>query len=210
MSCDKERAHLHLCADGSAASLLWLCHHTPAATTPGLPCQLLDGAKDLDIHSGSSGLDHGHPGSRSRSPPRNAWGSGCWANLEEVIASLQHVFPSSLFKQAPVGFPPLSDGNQVEYLKVVVRSAAARYGLRLHKLAVRFTRDIPENTCGRIRQDGAAVYVDFAEKYRDNDTALIAIVAARPALAIVVAIPLPRGAAAPPPFSRPLPESAGT
>jgi hypothetical protein len=133
-----------------------------------------------------------------------------WANLEEVIASLQHVFPSSLFKQALVGSPPLSDGNQVEDLKVVVRSAADREGLRLHKLAVRFTRDIPENTCGRIRQDGAAVYVDFAEKYRDSDTALIAIVAARPALAIVVAIPLPRGAAAPPPFSRPLPESAGT
>ena len=72
-----------------------------------------------------------------------------------------------------LGRPPLD--LRLEYAKGLVRLVAARYGLALPRLAVRFASDLPE--AGRIRASNGRWYIDLAQAYAYDDEQLLSIIA---------------------------------
>jgi hypothetical protein len=83
---------------------------------------------------------------------------------------------SGLARQDPVGRLPFVADDRREFLQRTAAFVAERFGLRLSSLNVKFSR-LPRGTAGLVRLSAAGATVEVAERHRDDDEQIMAVVA---------------------------------
>jgi hypothetical protein len=82
----------------------------------------------------------------------------------------------AIARQEPIGRLPFVADNRREFLERTAAFAADRFGLRLAALSVKFSR-LPKGTAGRVKLADDRVSVEIADRHRDDDEEILAIVA---------------------------------
>jgi hypothetical protein len=82
----------------------------------------------------------------------------------------------ALARQDPVGRLPFVANDRREFLQRTAAFAAERLGVRVSSLTVRFAR-LPRNTAGQVQMAGDRATVEVADRHRDDDEQLLAVLA---------------------------------
>jgi hypothetical protein len=82
----------------------------------------------------------------------------------------------AIARQEPIGRLPFVAGTRREFLERTAAFVADRLGVRLSSFTVKFSR-LPKGTAGRVRLVGNGASVAVADRHRDDDEEIFAIVA---------------------------------
>ena len=82
----------------------------------------------------------------------------------------------ALARQRPVGRLPFVADNRQEFLQRTAAFAMERLGLRVANLTVKFSR-LPRGTAGRVRLAPDRATVEIADRHRDDDEEIMAVLA---------------------------------
>jgi hypothetical protein len=82
----------------------------------------------------------------------------------------------ALSRQEPIGRLPFVADDRQEFLERTAALAVERLGVRLSGLSVKFSR-LPKDTAGRVRMSGDRAAVEIADRHRDDDEQVLAVVA---------------------------------
>jgi hypothetical protein len=82
----------------------------------------------------------------------------------------------ALVRQAPLDRLPFVADNRREFLQRTAALVTARFGVRIPDLTIRFAR-LDSRTAGRVTRKGDAVTVEVADRNRDDDEEIAAVVA---------------------------------
>lgn len=82
----------------------------------------------------------------------------------------------AIARQEPIGRLPFVAHDRREFLERTAAFAAERFGVRLAGLTVKFSR-LPKDTAGRVKLAGGRASVEVADRHRDDDEAILAVVA---------------------------------
>jgi hypothetical protein len=83
---------------------------------------------------------------------------------------------AAVAREQPIGRLPFVADNRRAFLERTASFAADRFGVRLSSLTVKFTR-LPKQTAGRVRLVDDRASVEVADRHRDDDEEILAIVA---------------------------------
>ena len=79
-------------------------------------------------------------------------------------------------RQDPVGRLPFVADDRQEFLQRTAAFVVARLGVRLSGLSVTFSR-LPRDTAGRVRMAGDRARVEVADRHRNDDEQILAVLA---------------------------------
>jgi hypothetical protein len=82
----------------------------------------------------------------------------------------------AIARQEPIGRLPFVGGDRREFLQRTAALAAERLGVRLSGLSVKFSR-LPKHTAGRVKFVDGRATVEVADRHREDDEEILAIVA---------------------------------
>ena len=97
--------------------------------------------------------------------------------LDAYVRTIMRAFGNpATARQEPIGRLPFVADTRREFLERTASFVAGRLGVRLSSLAVRFSR-LPKGTAGRVKLVDDRATVDVADRHRDDDEEILAIVA---------------------------------
>ena len=97
--------------------------------------------------------------------------------LDGYVRTIMRAFGNpATARQEPIGRLPFVADTRREFLERTASFVAGRLGVRLSSLAVRFSR-LPKGTAGRVKLVDDRATVDVADRHRDDDEEILAIVA---------------------------------
>ena len=82
----------------------------------------------------------------------------------------------AIARQEPIGRLPFVAGDRREFLQRTAAFSAERFGVRLAGLSVKFSR-LSKNIAGRVKMADGRATVEVAERHREDDEEILAIVA---------------------------------
>jgi hypothetical protein len=82
----------------------------------------------------------------------------------------------AIARQVPIGRLPFVADDRREFLQRTAAFVAERLGMRVSSLTVKFSR-LPKDTAGRVRMIGNAATVEVADRHRDDDEEIMAVLA---------------------------------
>ena len=82
----------------------------------------------------------------------------------------------ALARQEPIGRLPFVADSRQEFLQRTADLVVERLGVRLSRLSVKFSR-LPRDTAGRVRIAGDWATVEVADRHRDDDEQILAVLA---------------------------------
>jgi len=82
----------------------------------------------------------------------------------------------ALARQEPIGRLPFVVDDRQEFLQRAAALVVGRLGLRLSGLSVKYSR-LPRDTAGRVRIAGGRAAVEIADRHRDDDEQILAVLA---------------------------------
>jgi hypothetical protein len=82
----------------------------------------------------------------------------------------------ALSRQEPIGRLPFVAEDRQEFLQRAAALVVGRLGVRLSGLSVKFSR-LPRDTAGRVRMAGDRAAVEIADRHRDDDEQILAVLA---------------------------------
>ena len=97
--------------------------------------------------------------------------------LDQYVRTVMRAFPDpSIARREPIGRLPFVADDRRDFLHRTSAFVADRLGLRLDGLVVKFSR-LPIDTAGRVRLADSRATVEVADRHRDDDEEVLAIVA---------------------------------
>jgi hypothetical protein len=82
----------------------------------------------------------------------------------------------AIARQEPIGRLPFVVDDRREFLERTAAFVAARFGVRLSGLTVKYSR-LPKDTAGRVKLADDRASVEVADRHREDDEEILAIVA---------------------------------
>jgi hypothetical protein len=82
----------------------------------------------------------------------------------------------AIARRAPIGRLPFVADDRREFLQRTASFVVERFGVRLSGVTVKFSR-LSRDTAGRVRMIGDRATVEVADRHRDDDEQILAIVA---------------------------------
>jgi hypothetical protein len=97
--------------------------------------------------------------------------------LEAWAVTITRAFRDpAIARQQPIGRLPFVAHTRREFLQLTAEFVAARLGVRLSSLSVKFS-DLPKSTAGRVKLVDDRATVEVAGRHRDDDEEIMAVVA---------------------------------
>lgn len=97
--------------------------------------------------------------------------------LDAYVRTIMRAFPNpATARQEPIGRLPFVADTRRDFLQRTAAFVAERLGVRLSSLAVKFSR-LPKGTAGRVKLVDDRATVEVADRHRDDDEEILAIVA---------------------------------
>jgi hypothetical protein len=97
--------------------------------------------------------------------------------LDEYVRIITRAFRDpAIARQDPIGRLPFVADDRREFLERTAAFVAGRLGVHLSSLTVKYSR-LPKGTAGRVKLVDDGVTVEVADRHRDDDEEILAIVA---------------------------------